>query len=329
MDDLRRQIAAQEAAAKKTRYAGSQQYLQFYQAPIGSTTSLRFLPARDGGLPWVTRYQTSLHFDGIVNSEYDSTERAVVRIPCLQTWAKPDPIQKAIAPFWKESEEIKNERARPYWRREQYVLGCFAVSLPYAEKETPASPVRLVALSKTLFNALKTGLSDVDFEFAPIDYDHGREFKIAKTQQGAWAAYSGSFGYKERPLSDVELAAIEQHGLPDLTAELGTEPDAATVALMFEMYEASVRGEPFDARRWGQFKAWSASGDSGGSPRSTPSNGSTAPSDAPASTMASDAPTGAPGTTTGTMTAIEMVAALRARQRVTRTPTPASASTEV
>ncbi len=88
----------------------------------------------------------------------------------------------------------------------------------------------------------------------PTDPLRGLDFRIAKTSKGGFADYSTSkWSRRERALTDIEKAAIESHGLFDLSAFLPKKPTDVELKVMKEMFEASVDGEAYDMDRWGQY----------------------------------------------------------------------------
>jgi hypothetical protein len=101
----------------------------------------------------------------------------------------------------------------------------------------------------------------------PTDYLKGLDFRIAKTSKGGFADYSTSkWSRRERALSDQEKAAIETHGLFDLSAFLPKKPTDVELKVMKEMFEASVDGEAYDMDRWGQYFKPAGMGQATGDP---------------------------------------------------------------
>jgi hypothetical protein len=91
-------------------------------------------------------------------------------------------------------------------------------------------------------------------EDLPTDYVHGLDYRMKKGSKGGYADYStSSWARRERPLNDVEQAAIKQHGLFNLSDFLPKKPGEVELKVMKEMFEASVDGEPYDMERWGQY----------------------------------------------------------------------------
>jgi hypothetical protein len=80
------------------------------------------------------------------------------------------------------------------------------------------------------------------------------DFRITKTSKGGFADYNSSkWARKESALLEAEQAAIEKHGLFDLSTFLPKRPGEAEVKVIKEMFEASVDGQTYDTERWGQY----------------------------------------------------------------------------
>jgi len=95
---------------------------------------------------------------------------------------------------------------------------------------------------------------DPELEELPTDMMRGLDFRISKTQKGGFADYNSSkWARKETALTDAEQAAVEAHGLFDLSTFLPKKPTDVELKVMKEMFEASVDGQPYDTERWGQY----------------------------------------------------------------------------
>ena len=85
------------------------------------------------------------------------------------------------------------------------------------------------------------------------DYENGTDFRLTKTTKGQYADYStSSFARKERGLNETELQAIATHGLFNLNDFMPKKPSKEEVEIIYEMFKASVDGELYDPKRWGQ-----------------------------------------------------------------------------
>jgi hypothetical protein len=95
---------------------------------------------------------------------------------------------------------------------------------------------------------------DPELEELPTDAMRGLDFRITKTQKGGYADYNTSkWARKESALTETEQAAIEAHGLFDLSTFLPKRPTDVELKVIKEMFEASVDGQPYDTERWGQY----------------------------------------------------------------------------
>jgi hypothetical protein len=95
---------------------------------------------------------------------------------------------------------------------------------------------------------------DPELEELPTDTMRGLDFRISKTSKGGFADYNTSkWSRKESALTEAEQAAIEAHGLFDLSTFLPKKPTDVELRVIKEMFEASVDGQPYDTERWGQY----------------------------------------------------------------------------
>jgi hypothetical protein len=114
---------------------------------------------------------------------------------------------------------------------------------------------------------------DTEIEELPTSYDRGLDFSITKTSKGGYADYSTSkWARKETALTATERAAIDAHGLYNLSEFLPKKPTAVELNVIKEMFEASVDGQAYDPDRWSQyFKPSGFKADSGDEERATSS----------------------------------------------------------
>jgi hypothetical protein len=101
---------------------------------------------------------------------------------------------------------------------------------------------------------IKGALMDPELEELPTDLMRGLDFRISKTSKGGFADYNTSkWARKESALTEAEQAAIETHGLYDLSTFLPKRPGEAELKVIKEMFEASVDGQSYDTERWGSY----------------------------------------------------------------------------
>jgi hypothetical protein len=124
---------------------------------------------------------------------------------------------------------------------------------PIGDDKTPENPIRRFVISPQIFNLIKNALMDPEMESLFTDFENGTDFRLTKTTKGQYADYStSSFARKERGLNEVELQAIADHNLFNLNDFMPKKPTKEEVGVIYDMFKASVDGELYDPKRWGQ-----------------------------------------------------------------------------
>ena len=228
----------------------------------GTTTTVRFLPDSDPNNTffWIERAMIKLPFAGVKGET--NSKPTQVQVPCMEMWNETCPILTEVRPWFKD--KSLEDMGRKYWKKKSYLFQGFVVDTKLAEDKTPENPIRRFIIGSQIFNIVKNALMDSEIEELPTDYLRGLDFKIAKTSKGGYADYSTStWARRERALSDMEQAAIKQHGLFKLSDFLPKKPGEVELKVIKEMFEASVDGEAFDMDRWGQYFKPAGMGGSG------------------------------------------------------------------
>jgi hypothetical protein len=162
------------------------------------------------------------------------------------------PILSEVRGWFKD--KSLEEMGRKYWKKRSYIFQGFVVEDPIKEDTTPDNPIRRFIIGPQIYQIIRSALMDPELEELPTDFLRGVDFRIAKTSKGGFADYSTSkWSRRERALTDVEKAAINTHGLFDLSSFLPKKPTDVELKVMKEMFEASVDGEAYDMERWGQY----------------------------------------------------------------------------
>ena len=251
MAALRASVTAQKAKQAAGNGPATQTYA-YWLTPENGTSLIRPLPDRneENPFPYVTKFQSSLPFQGVLGT--DKTEEVFVKVTSPKTFGMDCPITAAIKPHWEH--EATKPIAKQYYPKPIYIASALVVKSGFSEEKVPENPIRILHLNKSLYEAMLAGLMDPEIEELPTDFTRGRDFKINKTKKGVYANYSTSgFSMKERPLSSEERAGIEKFGLVNLSDLLGKAPDQEELDAIMEMFEASMNGEPFDVERWGKW----------------------------------------------------------------------------
>jgi hypothetical protein len=218
----------------------------------GQSSTLRFLPDGDESNTffWKERLMIKLPFSGVKG---DTGSRPVqVQVPCMEMYGETCNILNEVRGWFKDAS--LEDMGRKYWKKRSYVFQGYVTDNPLSDDNTPENPIRRFIIGPQIFQIIKQALMDPDMEELPTDYTAGVDFRLNKTSKGGYADYSTSnWARRERPLTDVEMKAIETNGLFNLSDFLPKKPGDVEVKVMQEMFEASVDGEAYDPDRWSNY----------------------------------------------------------------------------
>jgi len=267
--EIRARIAAQDTKSN-TKGSNTQSDNSIYphwNMDEGTTASIRFLPDGDtkNEFFWVEKQIIKLAFNGVKGDS--GAKQVVVQVPCVEMYndGSTCPILAEVRPWYKD--ETLKEMANKYWKKRSYIFQGFVRQNPLGDDKTPVNPIRRFVISPQIIPIIKSGLLDPEIMELPTDYTRGLDFNVKKSSKGGYADYSTSnWARRETALTDAEQAAIEAHGLFNLSDFLPKKPGEAELRIMKEMFEASVDGQPYDNERWGQYyRPWGLDAPAGGS----------------------------------------------------------------
>jgi hypothetical protein len=253
--EIRARIAAQE---NKSNSGSTQQsdnsIYPHWNMDEGTTATLRLLPDANSNNTffWVERQIIKLPFNGVKGDP--NMKQVIVQVPCIEMYGSEHtcPILAEVRPWYKD--ETLKELANKYWKKRSYLFQGFVRQNPIGDDKQPANPIRRFVISPQIFTIIKSSLMDPEMEELPTDYMRGLDFNVKKTSKGGYADYSTStWARKESALTEAEAAAIDAHGLYNLTDFLPKKPGEAELRIMKEMFDASVDGQPYDNERWGNY----------------------------------------------------------------------------
>jgi hypothetical protein len=313
----------QEAQSKSTGQStggGDNAIYPHWNMQEGKEAVIRLLP--DGNpnntFFWVERAMIKLPFAGI-KGETDSRP-VQVQVPCVEMYndGTACPILSEVRGWFKD--KSLEEMGRKYWKKRSYISQGFVVEDPIKEDKIPENPIRRFIIGPQIYNIIRSALMDPELDELPTDFLKGLDFRIAKTSKGGFADYSTSkWSRRERALSDVEKAAIDTHGLYDLSGFLPKKPTDVELKVMKEMFEASVDGEAYDMDRWGQYFKPAGMGQATGDPNKAVVRAPVVDEDADDASAAAPAPVSAPAapaaTAEGASRAQDILAMIRNRQK--------------
>jgi hypothetical protein len=252
--EIRAKLKEQEAntGGNRSSGGGDNAIYPFWNLKEGETATLSFLPDGDENNTffWQERLMIKLPFAGI-KGETDSRP-VQVQVPCMEMYGETCPVLSEVRPWFKDPK--LEDLGRKYWKKRSYVFQGFVTDNPLTEDTTPDNPIRRFIIGPQIFQIIKGALMDPDMNELPTDYTAGVDFRITKTSKGGYADYSTStWARRERPLSEDEYKAIEDHGLFNLSDYLPKKPSEVEVEVIKKMFEASVDGEAYDMDAFGQY----------------------------------------------------------------------------
>lgn len=250
--EIRARLQAADTKGNSNQGGGDRAIYPHWNMEEGQSATLRFLP--DGNTKntffWVERAMIRLPFNG-VKGETES-KQVFVQVPCVEMWGDACPVLAEVRTWFKD--KSLEDMGRKYWKKRSYLFQGFVRENPISEDKTPDNPIRKFIIGPQLFTLIKGALMDPELEELPTDLMRGLDFRITKTQKGGFADYNSSkWARKESALTEAEQAAIETHGLYDLSTFLPKRPGDVELKVIKEMFEASVDGQPYDTERWGQY----------------------------------------------------------------------------
>ena len=251
--EIRARLQAAENKGTQNQGGGDKSIYPHWNMEEGQSATLRFLP--DGNSKntffWVERQMIRLPFNGI-KGEMDS-KQVMVQVPCVEMWEPNScPILAEVRTWFKD--KSLEDMGRKYWKKRSYIFQGFVRENPLGDDKTPENPIRKFIIGPQLFTVIKGALMDPELEELPTDLLRGLDFRISKTSKGGFADYNTSkWARKESALTEAEQAAVDAHGLFDLSTFLPKRPGDVELKVIKEMFEASVDGQPYDTERWGQY----------------------------------------------------------------------------
>ena len=317
---------AQSKGSSSQSSGGDNAIYPHWNMQEGKEAVVRFLP--DGNANntffWVERAMIKLPFAGIKG---EAESRPVqVQVPCVEMYNDGSvcPILSEVRGWFKD--KSLEEMGRKYWKKRSYIFQGFVRENPLSDDKSPENPIRRFIIGPQIFATIKGALMDPELEELPTDYLRGLDFRITKTSKGGFADYSTSkWARKETALSEAEQAAIEAHGLFDLSTFLPKKPTDVELKVIKEMFEASVDGQSYDTERWGQYfrpagvaaPAGSAPQveESAPAPKAAPAPATSSFDDEEDDTPVASAPVAAPTAPAGGGNEQDILAMIRARQK--------------
>ena len=250
--EIRAKLKTQEVNRSTSSSGGDNAIYPHWNIQEGQEAVVRFLPDKDqhNTFFWTERNMIKLPFAGI-KGQTDSRP-VQVQVPCMEMYGKTCPVLTEVRPWFKD--KSMEDMGRKYWKKKSYIFQGFVTTNPLNEENQPENPIRRFIIGPQIFNIIRSALLDPEMEELPTDSVKGVDFRITKTSKGGYADYSTSkWSRRERALDEAERAAIETHGLFNLSDYRPKEPTDAEVKIIKELFEKSVDGEAYDLEKYGQY----------------------------------------------------------------------------
>jgi hypothetical protein len=250
--EIRAKLQESQAGQGGKSSGGDNAIYPHWNMAEGKEATIRFLPDGDPNNTffWIERAMIKLPFAGIKGDT--SSKPVQVQVPCMEMWNETCPVLSEVRGWFKD--KSLEDMGRKYWKKRSYLFQGYIVKNPISEDTTPENPIRRFIIGPQIYQIIKSALMDPELNELPTDFNHGVDFRIAKTSKGGYADYSTSkWSRVERALSDEERTAVETHGLFSLKDFLPKKPTDVELKVIKEMFEASVDGEAYDMERWGQY----------------------------------------------------------------------------
>ena len=281
--EIRARIQAQEnKSSGSSNQQSDNSIYPHWNMDEGTTATIRFLPDANSTNTffWVERQIIKLPFNGVKGDP--NVKQVQVQVPCMEMYGENCPVLAEVRPWYKD--ESLKEMANKYWKKRSYLFQGFVRQNPIGDDKVPSNPIRRFVISPQIFAIIKASIMDPEMEEIPTHYTRGLDFNVKKTSKGGYADYSTSnWARKETALTELEQAAIDSHGLFNLTEFLPKKPTEAELRIIKEMFEASVDGRPYDNERWGAYyRPYGLEAPAGATAaQPTASTGTSAPAKAP------------------------------------------------
>lgn len=300
LEEIRKKLQALDSRKGTGNFGkGDKTVYQHWNIPEGTSAVVRFLPDanEDNTFFWTEKQIIKLSFPGIKG--HDENKPVEVQVPCIEMWDGKNtcPILNEVRPWWKD--KSLEDTARKYWVKRTYYMQGFIKQDPLGGTDAPENPIRKFIIGPQIYAIIKAVLMDPELTNSPVDYVNGLDFFINKTSKGGFADYGTSkWARKESSIDEEMQDAIEKYGLVDLSTYLPKKPTEEQLAIMFEMFQASLDGELYDPEKWSQhYKPFgfdsapsedSDSGEGGKTSRSSPVSRLVTQSVAPKQTVVED-----------------------------------------
>ena len=199
--EIRAKLQESQAGQGGKSSGGDNAIYPHWNMAEGKEATIRFLPDGDPNNTffWIERAMIKLPFAGLKGDT--SSKPVQVQVPCMEMWNETCPVLSEVRGWFKD--KSLEDMGRKYWKKRSYLFQGYIVKNPISEDTTPENPIRRFIIGPQIYQIIKSALMDPELNELPTDFNHGVDFRIAKTSKGGYADYSTSkWSRVERALSD-------------------------------------------------------------------------------------------------------------------------------
>lgn len=272
-------LAEMRAAMEKSssqnnnNQTGNNDIFRFGDLKPGDEVRIRFVEDADptNGFFWRERHTRSLKFDSLLlpNGTVMSKD-TYVSVPAFNLKSNEDSLDGLPAEYlYKSTEDVIQQKIKGLWidgdKTSQALYNKFGKKVTYLFQgfiHTPGYETKLYRflINKDLFNLIKTFMTDSEIDDVPCSTMNGRDFILKVSEKNAVIngvnktvkdyVTQSKWSSRVSPLTDQEIAYIQQHGAFDLKKFLPKRPTPEQEEVMLAMYNASYDGMPYDIKNW-------------------------------------------------------------------------------
>jgi hypothetical protein len=236
----------------------------FWDTPAGKDCTIRFLPDADPDNAYFWR--ELIQFRWTFDDPENAGQKIKITMPSVETWdgKYSCPVMKEISPLYRGSEEDKKIAGR-HWGKKSALMQGFVREGAFNEADAPENPIRIFTVNREIFDIIYDRVLEEKQNLMlpgyPADYEEGLDFIVKVKKNGQWNDFGSSqFASNLSPLTEDELAAIDQYGLFNLDERMPKRPSDDAIALQVEMLHASLEGEPWNPDWEEHWKPWRDNG---------------------------------------------------------------------
>jgi len=210
-------------------------FFNFWKAPVGTISTVRFLPDLDENNPLTFLVENFTH-ELVVNGKRE-------KVACLKMYGEDCPICALSQKYYDEKDPEHNEAlGKKYYRKKSYIGQVLVIDTPVEHDANQL--VKLIEFGPAIFKAMQNGFASGDLAEPPYEFKGGHNFRIKKDKSGEYASYTGSsFSPKQTDVADDVLEQIELYDLKTFRTPKTDRAQVETMLIADQTGAAITTGE--------------------------------------------------------------------------------------